>query len=75
MSVPGQSRHFGCEPVTSGLHPAPDISLRAATTVGLKWLGSCFANAVDVGGSIPSTATTAEPRHARYQASVHLPVA
>jgi hypothetical protein len=24
----GQSRHFGCVPVTSGLHPAPDMSLR-----------------------------------------------
>jgi hypothetical protein len=24
----GQSRHFGCVLVTSGLHPTPDMSLR-----------------------------------------------
>jgi hypothetical protein len=28
MSEVGQSRHFGCVPVTSGLHPTTDMSLR-----------------------------------------------
>jgi hypothetical protein len=28
MSQLGQSRHFGCVLVISGLHPTPDMSLR-----------------------------------------------
>jgi hypothetical protein len=28
MTDVGQSRHLGCEPISSGLHPTPDMSPR-----------------------------------------------
>ena len=36
MSLVAQSLHFGCEPVTSGLHPTPDMSPRRNNVPGTE---------------------------------------